>query len=123
MLDETSFDKGDKRSFNAIFGGNPFNSQNEGVGNNDFKFGDILTDGPGSDKAGVNNVNLGLVLIYLNALGNGSNGIVYPVLSQHNDNEAQFASYLYANALSGPSNVGGLLMSTVSKYSNGNGCI
>jgi len=65
-----------------------------------------------------NDVNAAMLIMLYNGINHGSSGIYYPVLSQYNNNSAEFADYLYANATSDPSGVANLLWDTISKYSS-----
>lgn len=102
-------------SFESIFGGKPFrNNGNVRGGNLTFK--QILNSNNSNEK-GKNDVNVGLVLMYLNAVNHDGFTIVYPVLTQHNNSEHDFAIYLYSAALADPGGVGILLNNTISTYS------
>jgi hypothetical protein len=139
LLDACEFDTNTDESitFSSIFGGNPFNSGGKirtksGVdGNGDLTIGNIFTAQlrPTELKhakqvahyLGVNSVNVGLVLIYLNAINNNGVTINYPVISQHGSNEA-FALYLYNAASSDPGGVGTLLNNTIETWSDTSVC-
>jgi hypothetical protein len=132
LLGPDGFDTGNTTNFSSIFGGNPFRA-NGSVRNSDRTFGEILTVANGTfgdlnanqiqHHLGLNGVNVGLVVIYLNAIYHLNNGIYYPVLSQHNNDPVAFASYLYNEALNNSGEVGTLLNDTIAAYSNGGGCV
>jgi hypothetical protein len=126
--------------FVDVFPGTPFNMSGgaKNTLNNDneirgYRFKPILEwaanlddnglSDPKPNRKGINDVNLGLIVIYLNAINHGSNGIFYPVLEQHNNDPVAFANYLYSAALSDPAGVGTLLSDTLSTYSNSISCI
>jgi hypothetical protein len=121
--------------FRDIFGGNPFNmsgavkpitNSNGNISNHNIRGileWDLVSSGPKPNRKGVNDINLVLIAIYLNAINDGQLGITYPVLSQHGGSAAAFANYLYTAALSDPAGVGTLLSDTLSTYSNSVSCI
>jgi hypothetical protein len=139
LLGAASFDNSTYRTtdFASIFGGNPFNNggrvrTNGGTDRNGaLTFGDIFDahfDSRDDDTKvrhyrGINRVNVGIVVMYLNAVNDNVMGIVYPVLSQHRGSKSNFAHYLYNAGLADAENLGTLLNNTVSAYSNGRGCI
>jgi hypothetical protein len=65
-----------------------------------------------------NDVNAAMLIMLYNAINHGATGIYYPVLSQYNNNSAEFATYLYANATDDPSGVANLLWNTIGEYSS-----
>lgn len=120
----------DNQKFREIFGGNPFNMNgmvNSKGRSRNYKVKSILdwqlaTDKNGAPKdasgrKGINNINLCLIVMYLNAVNHNSNGIFYPVLEQHG-NADNFARYLYTSAISDPAGVGILLSDTIDNYSS-----
>jgi hypothetical protein len=118
--------------FSTIFGGNPFNrgggvrTRNGVDGNGDLTIGDIFEahfDSRASDNPkqlghyrGVNRVNVGLIVIYLNAINDNGTTINYPVISQHGT-ALNFANYLYSAAEDNAGEVGTLLNNTIDTYS------
>lgn len=118
-------------SFNHVFGGKPFNRHGS-VSNNDRNFGQIFDaynkrdtvndNNQNKNKRGINNVNVGIVLMYLNALKHNHSGIYYPVLALHHNDHEVFASYLYNSAVNNADSVGTLLNQTIATYSNGSTC-
>ncbi|MFT2090423.1 hypothetical protein [Paraglaciecola sp. 2405UD69-4] len=109
-----------KVSFESVFGGIPWNDNGALRTNGDLTFKEILTT-TNRHKKGVNSVNIGLVLMYLNAVNHGYNGIFYPAIEQHGS-EAAFANYLYTSASEDPAGVGKLLNDTIIMYSSGGAC-
>ena len=106
-------------TFSSVFGAKPFNQSSGTVGDGtDYTFGQILSSGAGTDQSGYFDINLGLVLIYLNAVNHGNSGIYYPVLSQYQNSSHDFAMYLYTEALNNPMAVGTLLNNTISQNSS-----
>jgi hypothetical protein len=124
--------------FRDIFGGNPFNmagnvrpdtNSSENTPNHNIRGileWELATDSSGASKdasgrKGINDVNLALIVMYLNKINHGSFGIVYPVLSQHGSKKA-FATYLYNAARNDTAGVGTLLNDTLTTYSNSLSC-
>ncbi|WP_293748547.1 hypothetical protein [uncultured Paraglaciecola sp.] len=134
LLDACAFNTSTYRSmrFSAIFNGNPFNAgggirSRNGVDDAgdltigmifDAHFNPSASDAPPQlgHYRGVNRVNVGLIVIYLNAINDGNFGITYPVLSQHGTS-ADFADYLYRAASADAASTGALLDHTISTYS------
>jgi hypothetical protein len=130
LLDASAFNTSTFRSieFSTTFGGNPINRNGNaragGKKSGDLTFGHIFDahfntgdSNQLNNHRGVNRVNIGLIVLYLNAVNhNKDSRIVYNVLSQH-DSVGAFADYLYAAALDDPHGVGTLLNNTVSSYS------
>jgi hypothetical protein len=90
-------------TFQTYFVQNPIN------GTVDLIAEDILRDGDPDDS----NVNAAILIMLFNAVNHGSYGINYPVLSQHNNSQSNFADYLYTQASADPSGVASLLWSTI----------
>jgi hypothetical protein len=122
--------------FIDIFGGNPFNMSamvrpitktNGKVPN--YRIRGILewesaTDSSGapidaSGRKGINDINIGLIVMYLNAVNHGYYGIEYPVLNQHGGSASAFAAYLYREALADPATIGTLLNGKINDFSSG----
>jgi hypothetical protein len=100
--------------FKHVFGKNPYN----GRGNyrrKDLNFNEILK----SDKKGrrgINDINVALVVIYLNAIEHNTGGIFYPVLSNYDNNADAFAKYLYNQTSYNPSQAGTELCDIIELY-------
>ena len=136
LLGAHDFDHPDYRliKFSDVFGGNPFNRlgnvrRNAGIdGKGDLSFGNIIDAQlrPGTLKnakevshyLGVNSVNVGLIVMYLNAANHGFDGIEYPVLEQHGSATA-FADYLYREASADRATIGTLLNGKINDFSSG----
>ena len=135
LLSAESFTEGmyTNDKFIDIFGGNPFkmNGNVKPIINNNgktpkYKIKSILewdsvTDDVGNstpkpNRKGIEDINLGLIVMYLNAKNHNNFGIFYPVSAQHGG-DAAFANYLYNSALADPAGVGLLLSQTISNYS------
>ena len=97
------------QSFIDIFLGTPFdmNGVPEPTNNNgvliSYTLSSMLTNTLGTtvqepNIKGINDVNIGLMVMYLNAVNHRNNEIFYPVLAQHQNDRAVFASYLYQAA-------------------------
>jgi hypothetical protein len=90
-------------NFYKIFGGYPFKNNGEvkkiwEVRKKGLRFSTILNTSK-SKTRGEGDINIALVVIYLNAIGHNDSGenIYYPVLQQYHDDKA-FARYLYQMA-------------------------
>jgi hypothetical protein len=85
-------------NFSEIFGGNPFKN-NGSVRNKELQFSTILNTSK-SKTRGEGDINIALVVIYLNAIEHKDSGepIYYPVLQQYHNDDKAFARYLYQMA-------------------------
>jgi hypothetical protein len=67
-------------------------------------------------KRGINDINIALVVMYLNAIEHNTDGIYYPVLSNYHNNADAFASYLYSQTKDDPAQAGIELCSIIARY-------
>ena len=101
--------------FSDIFGSKPFNKTGN-IKKNDLTFKKILNSKRTSQK-GVNDVNVALVVLYLNAIYSDSDGnINYPVLNNYNGDDSAFAQYLFQAAISNPGQAGTDLWNIINTY-------
>ncbi|MDU0356339.1 hypothetical protein RS130_22785 [Paraglaciecola aquimarina] len=106
--------------FKGIFGDKPFKKDGTN-GYRNMTLKTILQLNSGDDEAGINDVNIGLVVMYLNAANHGNSGIYYTAAETHGSLDA-YAKYLYAEAKTNPATVGALLSDTIAKYSSLSTC-
>ena len=100
--------------FKVVFGEKPYNGQGR-FNKKDLNFKSILKSSRKS-KRGINDINVALVVMYLNAIKHNTDGIYYPVLSNYNNNADAFAKYLYSQTSDNPAQAGIDLCTIIALY-------
>jgi hypothetical protein len=98
------YDQYEHLKFKDVFGQNPYNRKGN-FRRKDLNFKDILKFNR-RGKRGINDINIALVVMYLNAIEHNTDGIYYPVLSNYHNNADTFASYLYSQTKDDPAQAG-----------------
>jgi hypothetical protein len=108
------YDQYEHLKFKDVFGQNPYNRKGN-FRRKDLNFKDILKSNR-RGKRGINDINIALVVMYLNAIKHNTDGIYYPVLSNYNYNPDAFAKYLYSQTRDNPAQAGTELCSIIARY-------
>jgi hypothetical protein len=118
LKNEQGFNYNDYKylKFKTIFGQKPYD-KNGNTRRHDLSFKSVLrADYDDSGKRGINDINVALVVMYLNAIEHNSDGIYYPVLNNYNNNADAFAKYLFDSTRDNPGQAGTQLCNIIALY-------